>query len=126
LKTMAVLLVTLGLICGCSALAQTNTGKAPTPVAQAPSDLAKEMAQRLSEQLHSKTAVGEPVKAGSVTLIPILMVDVNFAGGTMSSPAANASGVDGFLMSGEARPLGFVAITPKGTRFIPILNAPAK
>jgi len=124
------LVVTLGLLCGSSAVAQTSAGKPPAPVAQAPTDLAKEMAQRLSDQLHSKIAVGEPIKAGSVTLIPILMVDVNFAGGSMPAPAANAPGFDGFLMSGEARPLGFVAITPKGTRFIPavipVANAPAK
>lgn len=124
LKTTMLLLM-LGLTCG-SSIAQTETGGPPTPVAQPPSDLAKEMAQRLSEQLHSKTAVGEPVKAGSVTLIPILMVDVNFAGGTVPAPAANPRGFDGFLMSGEARPLGFVTITPKGTRFIPVINAPAK
>jgi len=120
------LVVTLGLICGSSAVAQTNAGEPPAPVAQAPTDLAKEMAQRLSDQLHSKTAVGEPIKAGSVTLIPILMVDVNFAGGSVPAHAANAPGFDGFLMSGEARPLGFVTITPKGTRFIPVVNAPAK
>jgi uncharacterized spore protein YtfJ len=120
------LLVTLGLICGCSFIAQASDEKPPMPAAQAPGDLAKEMAQRLSEQLHSKTAVGEPVKAGSVTLIPILMVEVNFAGGSVPAPAANAPGFDGFLMSGEARPLGFVTITPKGARFIPVVSAPAK
>ncbi len=120
------LVVTLGLICGSSALAQTNAGTPPAPVAHTPTDLAKEMAQRLSDQLHSKTAVGEPIKAGSVTLIPILMVDVSFAGGAAPAPAANAPGFDGFLMSGEARPLGFVTIGPKGTRFIPVVNAPAK
>ena len=120
------LFLMLGLSCDSSVMAQTKSAEPSTPVAQAPSDLAKEMAQRLSEQLHSKTAVGEPVKAGSVTLIPILMVDVNFAGGTVPAPAANARGFDGFLMSGEARPLGFVAITPKGTRFLPVGNAPGK
>ena len=120
-------MLTLGLTCGFSASAQTQAGDPSTPVAQAPSDLAKEMARRLSEQLHSKTTVGEPVKAGPVTLIPILMVDVNFAGGAVPAPAAaNSRGFDGFLMSGEARPLGFVAITPKGTRFLPLVNAPAQ
>ena len=126
MKTTVMLLVTLGLICCSPAMAQRKTGEPPTPVAQAPSDLAKEMAQRLSEQIHSKTAVGEPIKAGSVTLIPILMVDVNFAGGAATAPAGNSPGFNGFLMSGEARPLGFVTITPKGTRFIPVVNAPAK
>lgn len=101
-------------------MAQTNAGKAA--MATAPDDLAKEMARRLSEQLHSKTAVGEPVKAGAVTLIPILMVDVSFAGGATAPAGASPTGVDGFLASGEAKPLGFVAITPKGTRFIPVVQ----
>ena len=114
--------MTLGLICASSASAQTTAGKPSTPVAQPASDLAKEMARRLSEQLHSNVAVGEPVKAGPVTLIPILMMDVNFTGGSVPAPAANAPGFDGFLMSGEARPLGFVAITPKGTRFVAVVN----
>ena len=61
-----------------------------------------------------------------MTLIPILMVDVNFAGGSAAVPAANAPGFDGFLMSGEARPLGFVTVTPKGTRFIPVVSVTGK
>jgi uncharacterized spore protein YtfJ len=123
LKRTVVLFVVLGLLCGSAAMAQTAAGKAP---AQPGRDLANGIAQRLSEQLHANTVVGEPVKAGLVTLIPILMVEVNFAGGSVPAPAANAQGIDGFLMSGEARPLGFVAITAKGTRFIPVGNAPGK
>jgi uncharacterized spore protein YtfJ len=107
-------------------MAQAAAKNAPSPVAQPAGDLANGLAQRLSEQLHVKTVVGEPVKAGSVTLIPVLLVDVNFAGASVPAPAANAQGIDGFLMSGEARPLGFVVITPKGTRFIPVGNTPAK
>jgi uncharacterized spore protein YtfJ len=78
--------------------------------------------------------VGEPVKAGSVTVIPILMVDVSFGGGgtaTPSNPAGAAaqssgSGLDGFFMSGQGRPLGFVVIDKKGTRFISIGKVPGK
>jgi uncharacterized spore protein YtfJ len=94
--------------------------------AQPAGDLANSLAQRLSDQLHAKTVVGEPVRVGSVTLIPILMVEVNFAGGAVPASSAKAPGFDGFLMSGEAQPLGFVAITPKGTRFIPVGKTPAK
>ncbi|MFY9852446.1 MAG: hypothetical protein WAK26_01050 [Terracidiphilus sp.] len=119
----------VGLIWPSAAMAQKAAQKATTPVkqktagavAQTPNGLAGELAQRLSNELHAKTVVGEPIKAGSVTLIPILMVDVNFAGGTVPMP-----GVDGFLMSGESRPLGFVAITKKGTRFISVGNTPAR
>jgi uncharacterized spore protein YtfJ len=79
-----------------------------------------------------RTVVGEPMKVGSVTLIPIMMVDVGFGGGGMvpPDPAPTISqkpvAVDGFFMSGEARPLGFVAVSRKGTRFISVAKAPAK
>ncbi len=81
-----------------------------------------------------KTVVGEPVKVGSVTLIPIMMIDVSFGGGGMAAPGGPAAaapqkpamGVDGFYMSGEARVLGFVAISKKGTRFISVSKTPAK
>ena len=106
--------LSLGLICAGAAFAQPA------------GDLANALAQRLSDQLHAKTVVGEPVKAGSVTLIPILKVEVNFAGGSVPASSAKAPGFDGFLMSGEAQPLGFVAITSKGTRFIPVGKTPAK
>ena len=66
----------------------------------------------------------DTVTAGSVTLIPILMIDINFGGAGLVSPGgpstavpkaaapqAPLAGADGFLMSGEARPLGFVVVT---------------
>jgi uncharacterized spore protein YtfJ len=81
-----------------------------------------------------KTVVGEPVKVGSLTLIPIMMIDVSFGGGGMAAPGSPAAaapqspamGVDGFFMSGEARPLGFVVIGKKGNRFISVGKTPAK
>jgi hypothetical protein len=61
------------------------------------------------------------------------MLDVNFGGGGLTAPAAKpgepqpASQLgDGFLMTGEARPLGFVVITRKSTRFVSATSAPAK
>ncbi len=107
-------------------MAQNPAEKASGPTAPAGGELADGLAQRLSQELHIKTVVGEPIKAGAVMLIPILMVDVNFAGGAMPTPAAGAPGASGFLMSGEARPLGFVAITKSGTRFISVAKTPAK
>jgi hypothetical protein len=41
-------------------------------------------------------------------------------------PQNPAPGVDGFFMRGEARPLGFVAIGKKGTRFISVAKTSAK
>jgi hypothetical protein len=54
-----------------------------------------------------------------------MMIDVSFGGGGMA-PQTPAIGADGFFMSGEARPLGFVAIGKKGTRFISVVKTPAK
>jgi hypothetical protein len=48
------------------------------------------------------------------------MVEVNFGGGGVQKAG------DAFFMGGEARPLGFVAITKKGTRFLSVAKAPAK
>ncbi|MGO9012096.1 MAG: GerW family sporulation protein [Bryobacteraceae bacterium] len=127
MRRKAVLLVGLGLICAPLVMAQKPVEKVPAPaVAQAASELADELSQRLSNGLHVKTVVGEAIKVGSVTLIPILMVDVNFAGAGVAGPASGAPGIDGFLMSGEVRPLGFVAVTKTKTRFISAGTPPAK
>jgi len=123
----AILGVGVGLVCCSLTMAQKPAGAAPAPAAVRPAgELAESLAQRLGKELHMKTAVGEAVKVGSVTLIPILMVDVNFAGAGVAGQPAGAPAPDGFLMSGEARPLGFVAVTKKGTRFISAITAPAK
>ncbi len=127
--------VTAGLVLAAFAAAQNPPEKKrPANAFQPAHELADALSQRLSSELHVKTVVGEPVKVGSVTLIPILMVDVHFGGGGVAAPGSQpvappqAPGIsgDGFFMSGEARPLGFVAITKKGTRFISVAKAPAK
>jgi uncharacterized spore protein YtfJ len=130
-----VITIAAGLILGSLAVGQKPPEKKPQAAAVQPAnELADALAQRLSNDLHVKTVVGEPVKVGSLTLIPIMMIDVSFGGGGMAapgSPAAAASqnpamGANGFFMSGEARPLGFVAIGKKGTRFISVAKTPAK
>jgi uncharacterized spore protein YtfJ len=128
-------IIAAGLILASLAASQSPPGKKPQAAAPQPAtQLADALAQRLSNDLHVKTVVGDPVKIGAVTLIPIMMIDVSFGGGGVASPggppaAASqnpAPGVDGFFMSGEARPLGFVAIGKKGTRFISVAKAAAK
>jgi uncharacterized spore protein YtfJ len=123
------------LILGSRAAGQDPPEKKPqAPAVQPANELADALAQRLSNDLHVKTVVGEPVRVGSVTLIPIMMIDVSFGGGGMTAPRTpsvaapqnTATGVDGFFMSGEARPLGFVAISKKGTRFISVAKTLAK
>ncbi len=105
----------------------------PTPAA---SELADALTRRVGETLGVKAVVGKSVTAGSVTVIPILMIVTNFGGAGLVSPggpptavskaAAPLAGADGFLMSGEARPLGFVVVTRQGTRFISVAHTPAK
>ena len=127
MRRKGILLVGLPLICGSLAIAQKPVEKVSTPaVAQPASELADELSQRLSKGLRVKTVVGEAIKVGSVTLIPILMIDVNFAGAGVAGPVSGAPGIDGFLMSGEVRPLGFVAVTKTKTRFISAGTPPAK
>ena len=128
----SVLLIAGVLVFTSLGLAQNAPDKKAAPAVPPATQLADEMAARLAGDLHVKTVVGDPIKAGSVTLIPILMIDVSFTGAGMAAPADSATaastqpGVDGFIASGEARPLGFVAITKKGVRFISVGKTPAK
>jgi len=117
------------LICGLGqVLAQTEkklqpaSAKAPLPMYQ----LADEMAKRLTSSLQVKTVVGEPMKVGKVTLIPIMMIDIGFGGGGGGAPQAPEMGGKGFYMSGEARPLGFVVATKTGTKFVSVGKIPKK
>ncbi len=94
--------------------------KAPLPMYQ----LADEMAKRLGSNLQVKTIVGEPMKVGKVTLIPIMMIDIGFGGGGGGAPQNPELGGKGFYMSGEARPVGFVVISKAGTKFVSVGKIP--
>jgi uncharacterized spore protein YtfJ len=84
--------------------------------------LTKAMTDRLANNLHVKKAVGDPIKVGKVTIVPIIMIDVGFGGGGGGPQMA----AQGFGMGGEARPLGFVVISKAGTTFIPVGKIPRK
>jgi len=133
LNPRIVIVVAVALMLGSMAVGQNPPGTKPqAPAVQPDSELASTLARRLSDDLHVKTVVGEPIKAGSVTLIPILTIDVSFGGGGMAAPGGATgsqnppAGAAGFVMSGEARPLGFVVIGKKGTRFISVAQTPVK
>lgn len=118
-------IVAAGLMAGLLAVGQTppeKKGAAGAPASPPANQLAEDMAKRLSDNLHIKTVVGDPVKIGSVTLIPILTMDISFGGGGIAAPGNSGA----FFMSGEARPVGFVAITRKGARFIGVGKLPEK
>jgi uncharacterized spore protein YtfJ len=130
LKSKVLTFLVMGiLICGLAQVQaqaekklQAGTAKASLPMYQ----LADEMAKRLMGSLQVKTVVGEPMKVGKVTLIPIMMIDIGFGGGGGGAPQAPEMGGKGFYMSGEARPLGFVVATKAGTKFISVGKIPLK
>jgi uncharacterized spore protein YtfJ len=128
MKQKLLLSVCSWLLLASVATGQTQPEKKPATAAPSPGSLVDSLVQRVSNELHAKTIAGDPIKVGPVTVIPILTVDLNFGGGSIAAPAdptgkAPASplpSADGFLMSGEARPAGFVVITKKGVEFLSV------
>ena len=128
MKSKILTLLVIGLFFGALAQGQAQSekklqptqAKAPLPMYQ----LAEAMAQRLNSSLQVKTVVGEPMKVGKVTLIPIMMIDVGFGGGGGGMPQNLDMGGKGFYMSGEARPLGFVVSSKAGTKFVSVGKIP--
>lgn len=96
--------------------------KAPLPMDQ----LTESLSQRLANNLNVKQVIGEPIKVGKVTIIPIMMIDLGFGGGGGGAPQNLDLGGKGFFMSGEARPIGFVVISKAGTQFISVGKIPRK
>ena len=96
--------------------------KAPNPIAA----MTKGMTERLSSGLHVKNIVGDPVKVGKMTIIPIIMVDVGFGGGGGGPPGGQPMGGSGFYISGNAKPIGFVVVTTAGVKFVPVGKIPRK
>ena len=97
--------------------------KAADPVAL----LTKAMTERLSRSLNVKHVVGDPVKVGKTTIIPLVMIDVGFGGGGGGPPGAQQKmGGKGYGMSGEARPIGFVVINKAGVKFVTVGKVPRK
>lgn len=124
-KLIALAALVLMLAPGVPAGAQTGpkaAAKAPLPADQ----LVEAMVQRLANSLQVKTITGEPIKAGKVTLVPVIMVDIGFGGGGASVPQSPEQGAKGFYMSGEARPLGFIVITKSGAEFVSVGKVPSK
>jgi len=83
------------------------------------------MTDRLVKKLHVKNIVGDPMKVGNVTIIPIIMIDIGYGGGAGGPSGAEQMG-SGFYMSGETRPLGFIIISKAGVRFLSAGKAPRK
>jgi len=88
--------------------------------------LTKGMTTRLASNLHVKNIVGDPIKVGKVTIIPIIMIDIGFGGGGGGPSGSQTMGGSGFGMGGEVKPLGFIIISKKETRFVSVGKIPRK
>ena len=140
MSKVLVLTAAAGLALGTVALGQAPEPQEPAVnPPPAASELADVLTRHVGEDLRVKAVVGKSVTVGAVTLIPILMIDINFGaaglvppGGPPSAvpkapaPPSPVAGADGFVMTGEARPLGFVVVTRQGTRFISVAQTSAK
>lgn len=103
--------------------AQKTPAKAAVSQEHPVAVMTQSMTDRLAKNLHVKNIVGDPVKIGGMTIIPVIMLDMGYGGGEGGPPAQKAGG---FYMNGEARPLGFILITKKGVKFISVGKAPRK
>jgi uncharacterized spore protein YtfJ len=116
-----------GLVLFCAPFVSSQAEKKPQPKVPLPMDqLAESLSQRLSSNLNVKQIIGEPMKIGKVTVIPIMMIDLGFGGGGGGAPGNLDLGGKGFFMSGEAKPIGFVVISKTGTQFVSVAKIPRK
>jgi uncharacterized spore protein YtfJ len=119
------------------ALSQEKQQKQP-PKAQVAQEspvamIAQAMAERLTKNLQVKNIVGDPIKVGNVTVIPIIMIDIGYGGGGGGGPMMQTGGASqmqmgasGFGMKGEAKVLGFIVLSKAGVKFLPAEKAPRK
>jgi uncharacterized spore protein YtfJ len=129
LKKLVLVILTVALAVTVLAIAETQPQEKPKPQAIAESPVTaftQAMADRLTPNLQVKNIVGEPIKVGSVTIIPIMMINIGFGGGGGGPAQMPQMGGKGFYMSGEATPLGFVVISKAGTKFISAGKIPRK
>jgi uncharacterized spore protein YtfJ len=106
--------------------AEEEQPQAQVTASDAISKLTEAMTERLSRDLHVKNVIGDPVKVGRVTIIPIIMIDIGFGGGGGGPSGGPPMGGSGFYISGEAKPLGFVVISEAGAKFVSVGKVPRK
>jgi uncharacterized spore protein YtfJ len=87
--------------------------------------IARAMTERLTTDLQVKNVVGDPIKVGNVTVIPIIMINIGYGGGG-GGGLMMQMGPSGFFTKGEAKVLGFVVLSKAGAKFIPAEKAPSK
>jgi uncharacterized spore protein YtfJ len=100
--------------------------KAQAPAQHPVSMFAESMSSSLLPNIHVKNIVGEPIKVGTVTIIPVMLIDVGYGGGGGGMVKGQGPVGVGFGLSGEAKPLGFIVISKAGTEFISVAKVPRK
>jgi len=66
-----------------------------------------------------RTVYGDPVESRGVTVIPVAQTYFGFGAGGGGGKAGGSGGGGG----GVVRPIGFIEITAKGARWVPITRA---
>ncbi len=86
------------------------------------SELIKTTLDELQDLMISRTVVGEPVKAGDHTVIPVSHVTFGFGGGGSESSKSASKPVEGQGIGGgwSIKPIGFVVVGPDGAKLLTI------
>ncbi len=88
------------------------------------SDLVKSTLEELQDLMVSKTVVGDPVKAGDHTVIPVSKVTFGFGGGggtnTSKKPKDEKGDGQGIGGGWSINPVAFVVIGPDGSKLLTI------
>lgn len=81
----------------------------------------QELFRSLVDQAGAKTVYRDPISGEGRTVVPVARIRCGFGGGSGKKAAQQqegGGGGGGFI----AQPVGFIEISAKGTRFVPIAN----
>ncbi len=94
-------------------------------------DLMAETIQKIRETVDANTVVGEPVRAGDLTLIPVSRISFGFGTGAseFGGKGSKAAGETPFGGGGGAgvkvNPVCFLAVSGTNVKILPVEQAPA-
>jgi uncharacterized spore protein YtfJ len=89
--------------------------------------LFKQAVEEIERMLNTKTVVGEPLKVGDNTIIPLVSVGFGFAagGGSGKAPATGEGTGGGTGGGGGVKPVAVLIINQDGVRLEPIKSGTA-
>src|SRR5215831_20982388 len=74
----------------------------------------------MAQQIGAKSVYGEPVVAGDTTVVPVASVAFGFGGGGGRNNNADQGQGGGGGAGFRGWPVGYIEVTPAGTRFVPV------